>query len=92
MFYFVFKAEEFLNSEYKEMMEEFVEECKNDYKVGGYDYDENTEDIPQDINEVIDDVHECSDDFEDHGEKCSKYCGKIKIMSMGDMANMSNKG
>ena len=37
------------------MTEILVEDRKNDYKDGGYDY-ENTEDIPQDINEVIDDV------------------------------------
>ena len=54
-FYFVFDAEEFLDSEYKEMMEELVENRKKHYKDGGYDY-ENTDDIPHDINEVIDDV------------------------------------
>ena len=62
-------------------MEEFVEECKNDYKGGGYG-NENTEDIAQDIYEVIVDELECSDDFEECGEKCFKYCGKRKIMSM----------
>ena len=50
------------------MLEGFVEECKNDYKDGGY-YKENAEDIAPDINEEIDDVHECCDDFEDRGEK-----------------------
>ena len=30
LFDFVFEAEEFLNPEYKEMMEEYVEECKNE--------------------------------------------------------------
>ena len=78
-FDFVFEAEEFLDSEYKEMMEEFVEECKNDYKNGGYDK-ENTEDIPQDINQVIDDVHKCSDDVEECGEKCFKYCNNKKLL------------
>ena len=68
-------------------MEEFVEDRKKHCKDGGYDY-ENTDDIPHDINEVIDDVHECSDDFKERGEKCFKYCGKRKIMSMSNMANM----
>ena len=35
-FDFVFEAEEFLDSEYKEMMEEVVEDRKNDYKDCGY--------------------------------------------------------
>ena len=76
-----------MNSEYKELMEEYVEECKHDYNDSGYD-NENTEDIPQDVNEVIDGVHECSDDFEERGEKCFKYCSKRKIMSIMSMANM----
>ena len=85
-FDFVFEAEEFLNPEYKEMMEEYVEECKNDYKENWYD-NENTEDLHQDVNEVIDDLHECSDDFEEHGENCFKSCTKRKIMSITNMAN-----
>ena len=64
-----------MDSEYKEMMEELVEDRKNHYRDGGYDY-ENTDDIPHNINEVIDDVHECSDDFEERGEECFKYCSK----------------
>ena len=66
-------------------MEEYVEECKNDYK----DIDnENTGDVPQDVNEVIDDLHECSDDFEEHGENCFKSCSKRKIVSIMSLANM----
>ena len=86
-FDFVFEAEEFLDSEYTVIMEEFIEECKTNYKDGGNDH-ENTKDMPQDINGVIDDVHECSDDLEECGEKCFIYCGKRKIMSMSNMANM----
>ena len=68
------------------MIEEYVEECKNDYKESGYD-NENTEDLPQDVNEVIDDLHECIDDFEEHSENCFKYCSKRNIMSITNMAN-----
>ena len=73
-----------MNPEYKEKMEEYVEECKNDYK----DIDnENTEDLPQGVNEVKDGLHECIDDFEEHGEKCFKSCSKRKINSISNMAN-----
>ena len=54
-FDFVFEAEEFLDSEYKEMMEELVEDRKNHYRDGGYNY-ENTDDKPHDINEVCADT------------------------------------
>ena len=65
-----------MNPEFKEKMEEYVEECKNEYK----DIDnKNTEDLPQGVNEVKDGLHECIDDFEEHGEKCFESCSKRKI-------------
>ena len=68
--------------------------CSEKVKLGGDVYEIirgnqiNQASLPQDINEVIDDVIECCDDFKECGKKCFKYCGKRKIMSMSNMANM----
>ena len=84
-FDFIFDAEKFMDSDFKEKVLEWEKVFRKDI-TDAIDKDEFNN--PEDKDEIIEDVQHLCNEFDENGNSCFKYCSKRKINSISTIADI----
>ena len=84
-FDFIFDAEKFMDSDFKEKVLEWEKVFRKDI-TDAIDKDEFNN--PEDKDEIIEDVQHLCNEFDENGSLCFKYCSKRKINSISTIADI----
>ena len=84
-FDFIFDAEKFMDSDFKEKVLEWEKVFRKDITDAIAKDEFNN---PEDKDEIIEDVQHLCNEFDENGSSCFKYCSKRKINSISTIADI----